>query len=283
MAVHMETHMASHMENENENENEIENEYINTLEYQENPRTFSKENCGIRVSGKRRHDLFNGCAMARLFCYRERGMYTKDGKWIDGRTKAARKEWLEQLTPEQREERKKDYQNRIKNGAMPNMQPKFNDGHELAYKMAIYVAEQHSAEEPLTMAGCAIACGTTRRVISRYGEGEKDSWCMELEDRYRDKLDGEALFIYDYLIGGKHEGKKEITLSEVVNNYREIASAEREKRLYKRGSVADIFALKAVDGWQDDTNKGVTNQTLVITNGESAEAALKLLGYTKSE
>ena len=67
-----------------------------------------------------------------------------------------------------------------------------------------------------------------------------------------------------------------------MNHYDEMASAERETRLYKRGSVADIFALKAIDGWQDEQNK-VTNQTLVITGGESAEAALKLLGYTKSE
>lgn len=148
---------------------------------------------------------------------------------------------------------------------------------------AQYVAAQHEAGEPLTAAGVAIACGTVRVTINRYGTGDYDHWCLDTEDKYRDQLDGEALFVYDYLIGGEHDGKKIIYLSNVVHNYWEIASAEREQRLYKRGSVADIFALKAVDGWQDDTNKGVTNQTLVIAGGDSAEAALKLLGYTKSE
>lgn len=190
-----------------------------------------------------------------------------------------KKKWEEQLPKEERDKRKKEL-------ACKNLtagQPAYNDGHKLAYKMALYVSAQHEAEEPLTAAGCAIACNLVRNTIHDYGTGSKDHWCFDKEDEYRAQLDGEALFIYDYLIGGEHEGKKTVLLSDVVAHYNEIATAEREKRLYKRGSVADIFALKAQDGWQDDTNKGVTNQTLVITGGESAEAALKLLGYTKSE
>lgn len=186
-----------------------------------------------------------------------------------------------QLPKEEREKRKKEIAQSKEFRAM--QEPCFNDGHALAFKMAQYVSAQHEAGEPLTAAGCAIACGVVRDTIHDYGTGAKDHWCMDVEDNYRNELDGEALFVYDYLIGGQHEGEKAILLSDVVHHYREIATAEREKRLYQRGSVADIFALKAQDGWQDDTNKGVTNQTLVITGGESAEAALKLLGYTKSE
>lgn len=193
------------------------------------------------------------------------------------------KEWQEQVPKEEREKRKKELARQRSLSGLTAGQPMYNDGHHLAFKMAQYVAAQHEAGEPLTAAGVAIACGTVRVTINRYGTGDYDHWCLDTEDKYRDQLDGEALFVYDYLIGGEHDGKKIIYLSNVVHNYWEIASAEREQRLYKRGSVADIFALKAVDGWQDDTNKGVTNQTLVITGGESAEAALKLLGYTKSE
>lgn len=203
------------------------------------------------------------------------------GKTRNGKRTGVNK-WEEQLSPEERAKRKEEI-NKRKAVGLTSQQPAFNDGHELAFKMAQYVAAQHEAEEPLTAAGCAISCGVTRFTIAHYGDGSKDYWCMDVEDKYRDKLEGEALFVYDYLIGGEHEGKKAILLSDVVLRYREIATAEREKRLYKRGSVADIFALKAQDGWQDDTNKGVTNQTLVIAGGESAEAALKLLGYTKSE
>lgn len=190
-----------------------------------------------------------------------------------------KKKWEKQLPKEERDKRKKELA--CKN--LTASQPAYNDGHALAYKMALYVSAQHEADEPLTAAGCAIACNLVRNTIHDYGTGNKDHWCFDIEDEYRAQLDGEALFIYDYLIGGEHEGKKTVLLSDVVAHYNEIATAEREKRLYKRGSVADIFALKAQDGWQDDSNKGVTNQTLVITGGESAEAALKLLGYTKSE
>lgn len=160
--------------------------------------------------------------------------------------------------------------------------PLYTDGHELAFYITQYVVGQHINEEPLTAAGCAIACGTTRCTLGNYRTGEKDYWCTDVTDKYRNKLDSEeALFIYDYLIGGSHKGKKTVWLSTVLDNCEEIFSAERERRLYKRGSVADIFAMKAQDGWQDDGGKSTTNNTLVITGGESAEAALKMLGYTK--
>lgn len=192
-----------------------------------------------------------------------------------------KKEWEEQVPKEERDRRKRMREKQL--AQLVTGQPMYNDGHHLAFMMAQYVAAQHEADEPLTAAGCAIACNCVRNTIWKYGTGDFDHWSLDVEDRYRDKLEGEALFIYDYLTGGEHEGKKVIMLSDVVAHYNEIASAEREKRLYKRGSVADIFALKAVDGWQDDSGKATTNNTLVITGGESAEAALKLLGYTKSE
>lgn len=194
-----------------------------------------------------------------------------------------KKKWEEQLPKEERDKRKEELARKRKLSGLTAQQPSYNDGHALAFKMAQYVAAQHEAGEPLTAAGCAIACGVVRDTIHDYGKGNKDHWCFDVEDEYRAQLDGEALFVYDYLIGGEHKGKKTVLLSSVVQHYNEIASAEREKRLYKRGSVADIFALKAVDGWQDDSGKSTTNNTLVITGGESAEAALELLGYTKSE
>ena len=61
-----------------------------------------------------------------------------------------------------------------------------------------------------------------------------------------------------------------------------IASLEREERLYSKGRVADIFALKARDGWQENDSPNTQNNTLVI-NSNSADEALKLLGYTKQD
>lgn len=160
--------------------------------------------------------------------------------------------------------------------------PMYDDGHELAARMATYVALQRGAEKPLTQAGCAIACNTTRMTIFNYGSGDYDKYCQEIEDEYRSELTEEAKPIYDYLIGGPHEGAKRIYLSDVVSQYNELAAMEREQRLYEKGRVADIFAMKAVDGWQDETRTaGTVNNTLVIS-GDSAEKALELLGYTKA-
>lgn len=183
--------------------------------------------------------------------------------------------WDEQNSPEERANRKL-YK------SLTAQQPAYNDGHELASRLACYVVVQRANSEPLTQAGAAIACNVTRMTLHNYSTGKIDSWTIDVEDRYRDTLPEDAVPIYDYLIGGHHDGKKQVPVSLVVTQYNEIAAMEREERLYKRGSVADIFALKAVDGWQDaQTNEsGIVNNTLVIS-GDSAEKALELLGYKK--
>lgn len=160
-------------------------------------------------------------------------------------------------------------------------QPAYNDGHELAFNITKYIVMQRRAEKPLTAAGCAIACGVTRKTLWTYGNGERDQWCIQTEDRFIDQLDDEEAVIYRYLIGQEVDGGR-VFLSTVMEHYNEIAAMERENRLYTRGGVADIFALKALDGWQDNSapQGNVTNNTLIL-NGQSAEKALEYLGYTK--
>lgn len=161
-------------------------------------------------------------------------------------------------------------------------QPAYTDGHKLAYMIANYVFLQQNNGKPLTAAGCAIACGLRRETLYVYARGDIDHHVEELEDMYRTSIPEGAIPIYDYLIGGAHEGAKKIYLSDVVNQYKEIPAMEREERLYERGGVADIFALKAVDGWQDESKMANTVNNTLIVNGESAEKALELLGYKKS-
>ena len=88
-------------------------------------------------------------------------------------------------TKEERERRKKAIERQKTPEFMAKQQPKFIDGHELAFKMALYISAQHEAEEPLTAAGCAIACGLIRKTVYNYGTGDYDGWCPCVEDGYR--------------------------------------------------------------------------------------------------
>ena len=158
--------------------------------------------------------------------------------------------------------------------------PKFTDGRAMAIRIAEYIHGQHVLDEPCTSAGLAIACGTTSATITAYRHHDRDGTEEELEDAYIDSIDDEETrAIYLYLTDWA-EGKCRVLLSDVVMRADEWMSNERELRLYKQGRVADIFALKALDGWQDDTTPHTVNQTLVINGSEqSAESALAQLGF----
>lgn len=161
-----------------------------------------------------------------------------------------------------------------------NHLPLYEDGRKLAYNIARYVHRQHEAEEPCTKAGMAIACGTSSDALLDYGNGLRDGIEIESEDLYIDQIeDEETLALYLYLTNNA-QGFCRVTLSGVMKMANEILYNEREMRLYKQGRVADIFALKAQDGWQDDKTPHTVNQTLVINGSEqSAESALAQLGF----
>lgn len=161
-----------------------------------------------------------------------------------------------------------------------NSPPAYVDGRYLAYRIAQYIHRQHVAEEPCTVAGVAIACGVSRSTLYSYQRGEKDGVEIESDDLYIDQIDDEETrALYMYMTCGA-EGYCRVTLSGVMVMANELLANEREMRLYKQGRVADIFALKAQDGWQDDKTPHTVNQTLVINGSEqSAESALAQLGF----
>lgn len=153
----------------------------------------------------------------------------------------------------------------------------YDDGRLLAMRIAEYIHRQHVAEEPCTMAGLAIACGITRDTFSAYRLGERSGLEIESDDIFSDDEETQAL--YTYMTNGA-TGRCRVLLQNVVRMADELLANERETRLYKQGRVADIFALKAQDGWQDDTTPHTLNQTLVINgNEQSAESALAQLGF----
>lgn len=68
-----------------------------------------------------------------------------------------------------------------------------------------------------------------------------------------------------------------IHYSEIVQKALLMQEQEIEERLYMKGRVGDIFALKSQHGWKEDATPQTVNQTLVIATEEQARRAIELL------
>ena len=67
-------------------------------------------------------------------------------------------------------------------------------------------------------------------------------------------------------------------LSEIVEKAYLRLQEQIEERLYEKGRVGDIFALKSKHGWNDSGDTPHTvNQTLVIATEEQARRAIECL------
>lgn len=176
--------------------------------------------------------------------------------------------------------------------------PKYTNGFLMALRLAVYMQTQKAAEKPLTISGLYIALGLSDMTMYAYKYGDNDNIIDEIiagarEDFQGDLLeelfatyedDGDVRALYEWMVSDSVEvdGKRFVYFSDVLEKANRLLSIEREERLYEKGRVADIFALKAQDGWQENDSPQTLNQTLVI-NGNGADEALKLLGYSKIE
>ena len=176
-------------------------------------------------------------------------------------------------------------------------QPKYTNGFLLALRLALYIYNERQAERPLTVAGSFLSAKLPKQSYYEYKNGKHDNLIDEvihgaridfqqdelatLYDKHKDNAD--VMNLYDELTEDKfeHNGGTYIYYSDVLERLDAILSAEREARLYEKGRVADIFVMKALDGWQEEDRPQAVHNTLVINGG--TEEALKLLGYSKIE
>ena len=68
-----------------------------------------------------------------------------------------------------------------------------------------------------------------------------------------------------------------IPYSEILQKAMLAIEEQTEERLYSKGRVGDIFSLKAIHGWQEETSPHTVNQTLVIASEEQARKAIEAL------
>lgn len=150
------------------------------------------------------------------------------------------------------------------------------------YKRLIeYVEECREKQQPLTRAEMVLKLGVSKDTYHKMKTAELD-WRL---DEYIDINNIEESDIYlnnDNLPVALVDNREVLLIpfSSLIEKGELLLEAETERRLYSNGKVTDIFALKSLHGWRDDSGTqqhiGTVNQ-LVIASESEARKAIELL------
>lgn len=146
-------------------------------------------------------------------------------------------------------------------------------------RLQAYIRQCYDDDEPITRAGMVLALGVSRDTYYRMRDGELDFRLYEYMD-VNGISESDVLLDEEetpYIVGSEGERILLIPSSVMIQKAELQLEAQTEARLYKSGKVGDIFALKAVHGWQEDAAPKTLNQTLVIATPEQAREAIKAL------
>lgn len=142
-----------------------------------------------------------------------------------------------------------------------------------------YIERQRNGERPLTVAGMIQAAGVSRSTWYEMAGGDYDYQLYQLIDTYNlsptYNIDG--IPATDTEINGEKQTILLIQWSYLIEKGMLAIEEQTEERLYSKGRVGDIFALKAVHGWQEEPSPQTVNQTLVIASPEQAREAIAAL------
>lgn len=139
--------------------------------------------------------------------------------------------------------------------------------------------EEANEDEPLTVGGLILASGLNKTTWYEAVGGDYDYRLYQYIELHN--IDIETAELNDdgipYVIDKENRVVLLIPWSSVVQKALLIKEAMDERRLLKKGRVADIFNLKALHGWQEENSPQTVNQTLVIASPEQAREAINLL------
>lgn len=141
-----------------------------------------------------------------------------------------------------------------------------------------YIHQCYEDDEPITRAGMILALGVSRDTYYRMRDSELDYRLYEYMS-VNGISESDVMLTEDEIPYIVCEGESILLIpSSVMIQKAELQlEAQTEARLYKSGKVGDIFALKAVHGWQEEQSPKTLNQTLVIATPEQARAAIAVL------
>lgn len=139
-----------------------------------------------------------------------------------------------------------------------------------------YLERLEDNGKPITIAGLILASGMTQKSWYELKNGEYD------HDLYlfMDTHDCSEVYEYDSMPCCDVDGERIllVPMSEIIEKAVLLKEEETETRLYEKGRVGDIFALKAKHGWVEEEKAPHTvNQTLVIASETDARKALEML------
>nr|DAH13064.1 MAG TPA: hypothetical protein [Caudoviricetes sp.] len=141
-----------------------------------------------------------------------------------------------------------------------------------------YITEQTEQEKPLTVAGMIRAAGVSKSAWYEMIGGEYDYRLYQYAEYHNIDIDavphtGDIPTLTD----SDGEEILLITYREALQKAMLAIEEQTEERLYSKGRVGDIFSLKAVHGWQEDSQPQSVTNNLVIASPEQAKRAIDLL------
>lgn len=142
-----------------------------------------------------------------------------------------------------------------------------------------YIERQREEDRPLTVAGMVNSTGMSKGTWYEMAAGDYDYQLPQLIDTYEleptIEIDGLPATICE--INGEKRTILLIPWSFLTEKAMLAIEEQTEERLYSKGRVGEIFALKAVHGWREEPSPQTVNQTLVIASPEQARDAIKAL------
>lgn len=150
-------------------------------------------------------------------------------------------------------------------------------------RISDYIEERASKDaedqRPLTVSGMILASGVSKSTWYEMLAGDYDYRLYEYMDLHNITLDTATDTINNIpcITGADGVVVMLISYSEILQKAMLAIEAQTEERLYSKGRVGDIFSLKAVHGWQEETSPHTVNQTLVLASPEQARGAIKML------
>lgn len=150
---------------------------------------------------------------------------------------------------------------------------------ELYTRLQDYIQDRKDKDLPITVSGLILAAGVNADMWRKMQAGEYDYRCQEYIDMLDVDVDSITTFVDDYPVYVDGQGRQVLLMpmSCVAEKALLQQQEQTEERLYLKGRVGDIFALKAQHGWREDDTPRTVNQTLVIASPDEAERAIKML------
>ena len=148
-------------------------------------------------------------------------------------------------------------------------------------RLNAYIENQREECRPLTVSGMIKASGLSKSTWYEMLKGDYDYQLYQLIDTYNidttnvGEIDTIPATIIE--INGYETSILLIAWSEMLQKAMLSIEEQTEERLYEKGRVGDIFALKSVHNWKEDATPQTVNQTLVIATEEQARKAIELL------